>query len=512
MAKRRLVVFRRLALANKGLIMKQRLFLALCVFLFVLTACLQDPPPPRYFPVTGVSLDRTSLVLNLWFSPDYQNYSAVLNVFITPDNASFTTVTWESDNNAVATVNELGVVNAVGEGTANITVRTDDGGKTAVCVVTVIYQEPRPVETVSIENLTLYLGGTEQKRLIPTFTPSVIRNEAVKWSSAAESVATIDEHGVVRAVSPGTAVITVTTIDGGKTGTSTVTVTPLLAQFPSFTAFLTAAFYRQDFFGTNPVRPVGGDSISNVSTWTGRNTNQADFALDHSYNTNQFGKSGDGNLVPQFIGTAGVPISTILQADSPYRSCSFFNYASIPHFAFTGYRQNYPWGIESLIQPPRRDGFDTTRAGHTWSSGTAVSAANPIQFSGLGVDLLDDRYIDTVLLFAGGNVTTACRFNSPNGNANTRSLGITVEYMPHSTAAQTAFNALGNGNWPPPGAPWISMGTIVPDGTSSVFVFHLEEPVLARYIRASFQQATVGGGNYMGFAFVNSFEVYNTRN
>ena len=501
-------------------IKKIRLLCVLCGFLIALTACFPNPPLPRYFPVTGVTLNQTSLTLNLWVGPGYDKRTAVLTASITPDNASFTGVRWHSSNPSVATVGEYdGVVRAVSPGTANITVTTDDGGKTAVCVVTVIFTTPQAVQSVSIDNLTLFIGGTEQKTLTPVFTPAVVLNETVTWETLnlnpagnllvkCEAFAKVNAQGVVTAVSPGTAIIRVTTEDGGQTASSTVTVTPLLAQFADFTAFLAAPFYRQNFFGTNPAR-TGGDTAANVSTWTGWNTNQADFALDYTFNNTLFGRAGAGNLVPEFIGTAGVQVSTIPRG--PYRSCSQFNFASIPHFAFTWYRQAYPWGIDSLTVPPNRDGNDTTRAGHTWSSGAAVSAANPIQFSGLGVDLLADRLIDTVLIYAGANITSASRFNSPNGNIYNRSLGIIVEYMPHSTAAETAFDALGNGNWPPPGAPWVSMGKIVPDGNSSVFVFHLEEPVLARYVRASFQQAPVGGGNFTGLTFVNSFEVYNTR-
>ena len=60
----------------------------------------------------------------------------------TPDNATNQNVSWESDNTAVATVDEnTGVVTAVAAGTANITVTTEDGGKTAICVVTVVNQK-----------------------------------------------------------------------------------------------------------------------------------------------------------------------------------------------------------------------------------------------------------------------------------------------------------------------------------------------------------------------------------
>ena len=56
----------------------------------------------------------------------------------TPANATNKNVTWESDDEDVAAVSDAGVVTAIAAGTANITVTTEDGGKTATCVVTVV--------------------------------------------------------------------------------------------------------------------------------------------------------------------------------------------------------------------------------------------------------------------------------------------------------------------------------------------------------------------------------------
>lgn len=79
--------------------------------------------------VTGVSLDKTSL--------DMMQYSqATLTATVAPADATIKNVTWASDNEAVATVTD-GVVYAKSIGTANITVTTEDGGKTATCAVNV---------------------------------------------------------------------------------------------------------------------------------------------------------------------------------------------------------------------------------------------------------------------------------------------------------------------------------------------------------------------------------------
>ena len=79
--------------------------------------------------VTGVTLDPTELSL-------YTGESKTLTAKVEPADATNQDVTWSSNNNAVATV-ENGTVKAVGEGEATITVKTVDGGYTATCTVKV---------------------------------------------------------------------------------------------------------------------------------------------------------------------------------------------------------------------------------------------------------------------------------------------------------------------------------------------------------------------------------------
>jgi len=81
-------------------------------------------------PVTGVSLDKTSITLTT-------GKSDTLTATVTPADATNKAVTWASDNTAVATVDQNGKVTAVSAGTATITVTTVDGNKTAACSVTV---------------------------------------------------------------------------------------------------------------------------------------------------------------------------------------------------------------------------------------------------------------------------------------------------------------------------------------------------------------------------------------
>ena len=82
-------------------------------------------------PVTGVTLDKDTLALDTG-----DNKTATLVATVDPNKATDKTVTWDSSDKTVATV-ENGVVTALKHGTTTITVKTVDGGFTDVCVVTV---------------------------------------------------------------------------------------------------------------------------------------------------------------------------------------------------------------------------------------------------------------------------------------------------------------------------------------------------------------------------------------
>ncbi len=110
--------------------MKTKLFtLALAALTIgLLGSCKKEDPKVS---VTGVTLDKTELTLTVG-DPDVK-----LAATVTPENATDKTVSWSSDKTEFATVDNQGNVHAVAPGTANITVTTTDGGKTATCAVTV---------------------------------------------------------------------------------------------------------------------------------------------------------------------------------------------------------------------------------------------------------------------------------------------------------------------------------------------------------------------------------------
>ena len=169
------------------------------------------------FAVTGVTLDKKELTLAV-------GDTATLTETVVPRDADNKKVTWTSSKPAVATVDEKGNVKAVAAGTATITVKTEDGGFTATCEVTVADQLT-PVTGVTLDKKTLEMETGDKAVLTATVAPEGASNKKVSWSSDKADVAKVDEKGNVTAVTAGTAKITVTTEDGEFTDTCEVTVT-----------------------------------------------------------------------------------------------------------------------------------------------------------------------------------------------------------------------------------------------------------------------------------------------
>ena len=106
-------------------------FLSFIVFATIaITSVLSCQQEPEEIRVSSISLSKSTLELTV-------GDQASLDATISPDNATNKEISWASDNEAVATVSAEGVVKALRAGTASITAKTVDQGKTASCAVTV---------------------------------------------------------------------------------------------------------------------------------------------------------------------------------------------------------------------------------------------------------------------------------------------------------------------------------------------------------------------------------------
>ncbi|MBC8061400.1 MAG: Ig domain-containing protein, partial [Clostridiaceae bacterium] len=111
---------------------------------------VQDGTTTENVSVTGVTLDKTTLDLAV-------GQTSSLTATVAPALSTNKNLRWASDKTTVATVVN-GVITAVAEGTANITVTTEDGFKTSLCVVTVNAKAPPANKTFNIIEITDFHG------------------------------------------------------------------------------------------------------------------------------------------------------------------------------------------------------------------------------------------------------------------------------------------------------------------------------------------------------------------
>ena len=102
-----------------------------------------------------ITIGTTTITLNKLTLSLEEGKTETLTATVTPANA--TTVTWNSSNPNVATVDSTGKITAIKAGTATITATTVSGNKTATCTVTVTAKiNPVSTNTANVEKLGQY--------------------------------------------------------------------------------------------------------------------------------------------------------------------------------------------------------------------------------------------------------------------------------------------------------------------------------------------------------------------
>ena len=168
----------------------------------------------KVYPVTGVTLDKSSATLT-------EGDELTLTATVNPDNATNKNVTWSSSNSSVASVSN-GKVTAMKAGKATITVKTDDGGKTATCEVTV-NAKVYPIEEIVLDKTYAEIKVGNEITLTATIYPSNATSKTLKWTSSDTSVATVS-NGKVTALKAGQVVIKATSEEYNISAICDVTV------------------------------------------------------------------------------------------------------------------------------------------------------------------------------------------------------------------------------------------------------------------------------------------------
>ena len=119
--------------------------------------------------------------------------------------ASKLNLTWSSSDETVATVDETGLVTAVGAGEADVTVSVADANISSTTHVKVVIT---PTGVEAPDSIELVTNGENSKALGAKMTPEDATEVKLAYESSDENVATVDENGIVTAVADGECVIT----------------------------------------------------------------------------------------------------------------------------------------------------------------------------------------------------------------------------------------------------------------------------------------------------------------
>jgi uncharacterized protein YjdB len=273
-----------------------------------LLSCTEEP---AIVAVTSVTLDSTSITL-------VEGDSQTITATVSPSNAENQKVLWSSSNSSVASVKE-GVVTALKVGNATITVKTEDGNKTATCEITV-NAKVYPVTGVTLDKTSYEMTEGEEFTLTATINPENATNKNVSWSSSNTNIATVS-NGTVIALAPGQTTITAITEDGGKTATCEVIVNKRIYHVENITLNIEKASL------------MIGDELTLIATISP--TNATDKTVTWSSSDPSVVSVDNGQLTALKLGTAVITATT--QDGGKTASCviSVVNIDSLVRAKFT---------------------------------------------------------------------------------------------------------------------------------------------------------------------------------
>ena len=228
-----------------------------------LTIKIADP----YLP-TGVSIGQgKSVQINV-------GEELRLNAVLAPDTAR-TALTWSSDRTKVASVDTQGVVTALSEGRAKITVKTANKKKASITVNVYDPYKPTGVSIEQGDEMTLNVGDAADLNAV--LAPDTART-TLTWKSNRDKVASVTGGGAVTALSEGKAKITVSTTNNKKASIAVTVIDPYkptgvsIDQGSALT--LTAGEGAQLSAALIP------DTARSTLTWKSYNTNVATVTAD----------------------------------------------------------------------------------------------------------------------------------------------------------------------------------------------------------------------------------------
>lgn len=170
----------------------------------------------EFIDVTEIRLDKENITM-----PVGSTYR--LTATILPENATDKTLVWKSDDESVAIVDKDGLVIAVKGGFETIiSAATPKGDVKAICKVKV-EKKVVPVSGITIDKESLKMKVGETYHLTAKVSPEDATDKSVVWKSEDESIATVDQEGLVMAVKGGSKTM-ITATSGEFSASCAVTI------------------------------------------------------------------------------------------------------------------------------------------------------------------------------------------------------------------------------------------------------------------------------------------------
>ena len=145
-------------------------------------------------------------------------------VVFTPADATNKMVTWKSEDETVATIDVNGVVTGIKLGTTKISATSMEGNFSDTLVLTVAPISVKGVKILSGENGVMHIGTSANYAIAYEIIPANAANKNTTWVSSDPETVQVQNTALIIGLKNGTAIVTVTTEDGGYTDMLTVIV------------------------------------------------------------------------------------------------------------------------------------------------------------------------------------------------------------------------------------------------------------------------------------------------
>lgn len=177
--------------------------------------------PPREIPVESISF--TNITDNELFLEEGSTFNPTL--LVAPANAWNKEYTVESEDEDIVSVDEDDVLHAESVGTTRIIYEADDNSGVSARIWVKVVKKVKKVTRLTLKTTSKTIYAKRYFMLKAVVRPRKATNKKLSYSSSNTKVAKVSKKGKIRGLKPGTAVITVKTIDGSNiSATCTVTV------------------------------------------------------------------------------------------------------------------------------------------------------------------------------------------------------------------------------------------------------------------------------------------------